>query len=47
MDCLPCERCREVEWTEQRNKIAAVVAGSLFTVGWWLALGEPRNLNNL
>jgi len=27
-----------VEWTEHRNKISAVLAGSLFTIGWWLAL---------
>ena len=40
MDCLPCERCREVDWAEHRNKNCAILAGALFTVGWWLALGE-------
>ena len=40
MDCLPCERCREVDWPEYRNKNCAILAGTLFTVGWWLALGE-------
>ena len=40
MECLPCERCREVDWPEYRNKNCAILAGTLFTVGWWLALGE-------
>ena len=38
--CLPCERCREVEWPEYRNKICAALSGGLFSVGWWLAIGE-------
>ena len=40
MECLPCDRCREVDWAEYRNKNCAIMAGALFTVGWWLALGE-------
>ena len=36
---MPCDRCREVEWPEYRNKICAVVSGGLFTLGWWLAIG--------
>lgn len=37
--CLPCDRCREVEWPEYRNKICAAISGGLFSVGWWLAIG--------
>ena len=40
MECLPCDRCREVEWPEYRNKICAVLSGGLFTLGWWLAIGN-------
>ena len=38
--CLPCDTCRDVEWPEYRNKICAAAAGGLFTLGWWLAIGE-------
>ena len=46
MDCLPCERCREVDWAEYRNKNCAILAGALFTVGWWLALGQNINISS-
>jgi len=36
--CLPCDSCRDIEWTEYRNKICAISAGGLFSLGWWLAI---------
>ena len=38
--CLPCDSCRDIEWTEYRNKICAISAGGLFSLGWWLAIGK-------
>jgi len=51
MECLPCDRCREVEWPEYRNKICAIISGGFFTLGWWLAIdasvSDHKNTNDL
>ena len=38
LDALPFEFLHNIEWSEKRNKIASVLAGSLFFSGWWFAL---------
>ena len=38
MECLPCESCQDVEWSEKRNKVAAAAAGGLFAAGAWFAI---------
>ena len=45
--CLPCDSCRDIEWTEYRNKICAISAGGLFSLGWWLAIGKNSSCLNL
>ena len=51
MECLPCESCQDVEWSEKRNKVAAAAAGGLFAAGAWFAIDasvtDYNNTNDL
>ena len=38
LEALPCESCHNIDLSEKRNKIAAVVSGFLFFAGWWFAI---------
>lgn len=42
---------QEFEFTENRNKICAMIAGAAFTSGWWFAIDasatDPENTNDL
>lgn len=51
MDCR-CFTClQDVELSESRNKICAMVAGGLFAAGWWCAIDasvtDPDNTRDL
>jgi len=37
-NCFTC--MQEVELSESRNKICAMLAGGLFATGWWCAIGR-------
>ncbi|XP_065845185.1 transmembrane protein 50A-like [Oscarella lobularis] len=32
------EYLRDIEWSDQRNRFASIVAGIFFFVGWWIAI---------
>jgi hypothetical protein len=38
LEALPCESCHNIDLSEKRNKIAAVLSGFLFFAGWWFAI---------
>ena len=38
LEALPFEFLQNIDWSEKRNKLASVLAGTLFFSGWWFAL---------
>jgi len=38
LEALPFEFLQNIDWSEKRNKVASVLAGTLFFSGWWFAL---------